>query len=96
MALGRKTGGRKKGTLNKSTKFSKELINELLSDYVDSNSLKEDLKAIEPKERLDVMVKLMAFVTPKPQSVAIDLNTTDKKITIEDKLAALAQENDSI
>lgn len=93
MAKGKKTGGRQKGSLNKSTKFSKELINELLSDYTESQQFTNDLQNIEPKERLDIMVKLMAFVTPKPQS--IDMSISEKKeTTIEERLKELAQENE--
>ena len=90
---GKKTGGRQKGSINKATAFSKEIINEILSDYTSSAKFMQDIEDLEPKERLDVMVKLMAFVTPKPQSIAVDLNTSNK-ITIEDKLAKLAEEND--
>ena len=52
-----------------------------------------DLAALEPKERLDVMIKLMGFITPKPQSVDMTL-TTEKVKTIEDTLAELSKEND--
>lgn len=93
MAKGRKTGGRKAGTPNKATAFSKAVIQDLVSDYTSSSQLMQDLGALEPKDRLDVMLKLMAFITPKPQSVAIDLNTETKK-TIEDKLQELSNEND--
>lgn len=90
---GKKTGGRKKGSLNKSTKFSKELINELLSDYTETNTFTTDLQSLTPKDRLDIMVKLMAFVTPKPQS--IDMSISEKKeTTIEERLKELAEENE--
>lgn len=88
-----KTGGRQKGTPNKATAFSKSVIEAILSDYTDSGLLASDLKKLEPKERLDIMVKLMAFTTPKPQSIDMSLSSNKPK-TIEDTLNELAQEND--
>lgn len=94
MAKGKKTGGRKKGTPNKATAFSKEVINDILTDYRESGALGKDISQLEPKERLDVMIKLMGFVTPKPQSISMDI-TSSNSITIEDTLAELAEENDN-
>ena len=93
MAYGKKTGGRQKGTPNKTTAFSKQVIQEIVSDYTNSENLMNELAALEPKERLDVMIKLMGFITPKPQSVDMTL-TTEKVKTIEDTLAELSKEND--
>ena len=93
MAKGRKTGGRQKGTPNKTTAFSKKVITELVSDYTNSEAFSADLSALEPKERIDVMIKLMAFITPKPQSVDMTL-TTERDKTIEDTLQELSKENE--
>ena len=93
MAYGKKTGGRQKGTPNKTTAFSKQVIQEIVSDYTNSENLMNDLAALEPKERLDVMIKLTGFITPTPQSVDMTL-TTEKVKTIEDTLAELSKEND--
>lgn len=93
MAKGKKTGGRQKGTPNKATAFSKELISEILSDYYDSGQMADDMKALEPKERVDAIIKLAAFVTPKPQSIDMSI-TEGKKKTIEDTLDELSQENE--
>ena len=93
MALGKNTGGRQKGTPNKTTAFSKMVIQEIVTDYVNGDNFINDLKELEPKERLDVMIKLMGFITPKPQSVDMTL-TTEREKTIEDQLAELSKEND--
>jgi len=93
MALGKKTGGRKAGTPNKATAFSKSVIQDILTDYTNSDLFLTDLKDIESKDRLDIMVKLMAFVTPKPQSVDMSI-TSNKPKTIEDTLEELSEEND--
>ena len=90
---GKKTGGRQKGTPNKATAVSKELIADILSDYYDTGKLRDDMKALEPKERVDAMIKLASFVVPKPQAVDMTISATKKK-TIEDTLAELAEEND--
>jgi hypothetical protein len=39
------------------------------------------------------MIKLMSYILPKPQAVAIDVTGT-KKVTIESTLEELAEEND--
>ena len=93
MAKGKKTGGRQKGTPNKATAFCKTVIQNILTEYTDSGLFNEDMKKVEPKERLDIMVKLMAFTTPKPQSVDMSITSVRQK-TIEDTLAQLAEENE--
>lgn len=93
MAKGKKTGGRKAGTPNKTTAFSKSVIQEILTDYTSSNLFKEDMKKLNAKDRLDIMVKLMAFTTPKPQSVDMSI-TSNKPKTIEDALQELSEENE--
>lgn len=95
MAKGRKTGGRKAGTPNKATAFGKAVIQELVSDYANSSQLREDIRTLDPKDRLDVMVKLITFIVPKPQSIALDI-TTEATKTIEDELQQLSQENDNL
>lgn len=69
-----KTGGRRKGTPNKVTGN----IREWLSNLVDKNRLQieKDLKALEPKDRLQVLEKFMQYTTPKMQSIQtkIDFN----------------------
>ena len=99
-----KTGGRKKGTPNKTTSAMKDVIQGIVSEYMskevvdDGNPYERhfaaDMARLEPKDRLDAMIKLMAFVTPKPQSVALGLIGGEKKKTIEDTLNELAKENE--
>lgn len=101
---GKKTGGRSKGTPNKTTAAMKDVITGIVSEYmsnkvIDENNQYErhfaaDMARLEPKDRLDAMIKLMAFVTPKPQSVALGLIGGEKKKTIEETLEELSKEND--
>jgi hypothetical protein len=90
----KKTGGRQKGTPNKATAFSRAVVNEVLSDYVTTNKLKDDLAGLTKKDRLDVMIKLAAFVIPKPQSIDMNLNVNDEKRTIEKTLIEESQINE--
>lgn len=90
MATGKKTGGRKKGTPNKSTMLGKEVIVSLLSDYSESGLMLSDFMALDPKDRLVIAERLMQYTMPKMQATAIDLTTGDKEKTIEDRLAELA------
>lgn len=94
MALGKKTGGRKKGTPNKSTALGKEVIVSLLANYSDSGLMTSDFLALDPKDRLIIAEKLMQYTMPKMQATAIDLTTVDKERTIEDRLAELAGEDE--
>lgn len=93
MALGKKTGGRKKGTPNKSTTLGKEVIISLLSDYANSGLMTADFAALDPKDRLVIAERLMQYTMPKMQSTAVDITTGDREKTIEDRLAELAGED---
>lgn len=63
---GMKTGGRKKGTPNKCTTTLRQFI----CDIVDDNreQFARDLEALEPKERVNIMFKLITFILPKLNS----------------------------
>ena len=86
-----KVGGRRKGSVNKATSFSKQLFNDITSRYIDSGQLESDLNSLTPKERIDAMLKFVPFIIPKPQAVSFDINT-EKSHTIEEELVRLAEE----
>lgn len=59
-------------------------VREFIKDVIDKNRTKinADLRALDPKERLDILVKLMGFVVPKPQSILLqDLTPTDNNLS---------------
>ncbi|MBO5399141.1 MAG: hypothetical protein IKK27_09750 [Alistipes sp.] len=87
-----KYGGRVKGTPNKTTTKTKELIADILTEYSNSGRMSDDFDCLEPKDRLMVAERLMQYVMPKIQSVAVDLSGGDKKITIETQLRELSEE----
>lgn len=88
----KKTGGRKAGTPNKVTSLTKAAITQLLTDYKETGLMDADFQALEPKDRMMIAEKLMQYTMPKIQSVEVDLGESLKKITIEDRLLELSQE----
>jgi len=61
-----KIGGRQKGTPNKVTQEHRELINKLIDSPED---LEADLAQLAPKDRIDAIIKLLEFTTPKQSRV---------------------------
>lgn len=90
MAKRVKTGGRKAGTPNKTTAITKQAISKIIDEYNSSGMMHSDLMGLEPRDRLDIAVKLMSYVLPKVQSVALDVSGSIENRTIEDKLTELA------
>ena len=63
MAKGIKTGGRTAGTENKTTKEVRTVLKEVINnELINIESL---LYKLQPKERLELVIKLMPFVLPK-------------------------------
>lgn len=76
-----KTGGRVKGTPNKVTYSLKEWITSLIDKQ--RTQIEQDLHALEPKERLQMIEKLMQYVIPKQaaQQVKLDFDSlTDAQL----------------
>lgn len=82
-----KTGGRGKGQPNKQTAETKQLIHDIINKC--SETVMEDLAAIEPKERLDILSKLMEYVMPKLQRTTVqgDKEADAIKLTVDFKNA---------
>ena len=91
MAVGFKSGGRKKGTPNKATTITREILNDIAEGL--RPNIARDLAALDPKDRLQIWLKLIEFVVPKLSSV--DMNLTAPQIqSIEDTLIRLSQDNE--
>jgi hypothetical protein len=58
--------GRKKGTLNKSTKELRAIVREVLNSNFTKAKIARDLKELTPKYRLDFYFKLLEYTLPKP------------------------------
>jgi len=96
MAIGKKTGGRQKGTPNKITALAKGMIEKWLEAH---NTIPEgdvtplimqDFMELDPKDRVKVSTEFIKIIMPKN----ISIDDGEVKLTIEDKLAKLAGEED--
>lgn len=67
-----KTGGRSKGTPNKVTSEMKHWIQQLIDD--NREQLEGDLMQLEPRERWQVIERLMNYCIPKQRSIDTDIN----------------------
>lgn len=67
-----KTGGRQAGTPNKITGSLKGFITDLLNE--NREQIKEDLKAMRPKERIAAYLNMMQYVLPKQQAVSAEMD----------------------
>jgi hypothetical protein len=72
MAKGVKTGGRTAGAVNKTTAEIREHYQKLVSNNLEQ--LDNDLKSLEPLQRLKMIIELSKFVVPTLK--ATELNTT--------------------
>ena len=65
---GNKYGGREKGTPNKLTKEIRKILNDIV--HKELEKVEENLNTLEPKQRLEVLIKLMPYVLPKVESTS--------------------------
>ena len=89
MATGYKTGGRAKGTPNKTTFEIRQMLTDILVSNIDT--LQTDLSSLEPKERVKYLIDLSKLILPQlkqedsntkfveqPLFYGIDLNIIDE------------------
>ena len=89
MATGYKTGGRSKGTPNKTTFEIRQMLTDILVSNIDT--LQTDLSSLEPKERVKYLIDLSKLILPQlkqedtstkfvemPLFSGIDLNIIDE------------------
>lgn len=74
MAKGKKTGGRTKGSTNKATKARKERIERVLA--ILDRTIDEDIKNLEPKERVRLWSDIQEYVRPKLARVETTVHGT--------------------
>jgi hypothetical protein len=60
---GQKTGGRRVGSLNKISTEVKAILHEVVESEI--SILHENLNQLSPKERIDVLIKIMPYIVPK-------------------------------
>lgn len=68
-------GGRAKGTPNKTT----ATVKDWLASLIDKNreQVEADLQALDPKDRLQMLERLMQYVVPKQQATQTDVTLKD-------------------
>lgn len=69
---GKKYGGRKKGTPNRMTKELRSVLKDLMFEELEN--LKEHLDTLRPKERIELIIKLMPFILPKVNNISHKVN----------------------
>ena len=69
---GKKYGGRQKGTPNRMTKEMRSVLKDIL--YQELEQIQERLDALKPRERVELLIKLMPYVLPKVTSVSHTTN----------------------
>ena len=65
-----KTGGRKANTPNRINAEAKEVIQNLVNSEV--NKIPQLLEELQPKDRLEILIKLIAFVVPKQTKLQLE------------------------
>ncbi|MDC0382169.1 hypothetical protein OAM60_00220 [Flavobacteriaceae bacterium] len=69
---GNKYGGRQKGTPNRITKELRSLLKDVMYDEI--GALQERLDTLNPKDRVELLIKLMPYALPKVTSVSHTTN----------------------
>ena len=69
---GNKYGGRSKGTPNRLTKELRTVLKDIV--YRELESIELRLDELEPKERIELTIKLMPYVFPKLDSISHSTN----------------------
>ena len=69
---GKKYGGRQKGTPNRLTKELRVLLKDIM--YQELEEVQERFSLLEPKQRIELIIKLMPYVLPKVNSISHKTN----------------------
>lgn len=77
-----KTGGRTAGTPNKATSEIREKISDILAEHFTPEKVGENLEAMEPKERLLFLTKLLDYAAPKLKSTELKTDFDNNLIIV--------------
>ena len=69
---GKKYGGRQKGTPNKMTKELRVLLKDII--YQELEEVQERFSLLEPRQRIELIIKLMPYILPKVNSISHTTN----------------------
>ena len=87
-----KTGnpnGRPKGRPNKATAEMREWLDKIIKR--NRKQIEEDLKVLEPKDRLLILEKFMQYTTPKMQSISAEVTGADGQPIIQERNLTAAE-----
>ena len=73
--LSENQAGRKKGVRNRSTSEIRDSFQILLEENLEQ--LREDIRSLEPKERVKFMLDLATFIIPKMKSIQVNDTSED-------------------
>lgn len=76
-------GGRKKGSQNNLTKLGKETL--LKAFGYATETLKEDIRSLTERDRMNLVNKYLEFMIPKTQRIDADIEVSVVKIGVEGK-----------
>ena len=71
--------GRPKGSRNKLSIETRDLIQSFISKELES--IGERIEELEPKERLDVLIKLLPYIVPKQKDIEAN-EAIERSVTI--------------
>ncbi len=86
MAIRQKTGGRSKGTPNRTTAETKDLLKSIVGKEL--TKLGVMLEQLEPMERINAISKLLPYILPKQQETSIEIK---QPLTEEQREARLLE-----
>jgi hypothetical protein len=78
---GLKFGGRRLGSLNKTTAETKELLQKIVSKEIEN--LSDLLEQLEPLERVNAIAKFLPYIVPKQSEVSLLEQEQPRKIIIK-------------
>jgi len=84
-------GGRQKGTPNRVTGATKDILLEMIQQYQDKGLLFEDFFLLDAKDRLDMFVKILPYLRPKLSSIEHNVGQETRR-SIDQQLREMAGE----
>ena len=69
---GQKTGGRQKGSLNRTTLQVRNYYLELINSNLET--IQDDLNTLEPLQRIKIIIELSKFVLPTLKATDLTIN----------------------
>lgn len=88
-----KTGGRQKGSLNRTNKDLKTRISQLVESGFES--IESDLEALEAKDRVNAYLKFLEYLLPKQRETKVDVSSLSENEVDELLEKALKKSNEN-